>query len=553
MNRRKPDLDNNENRKDLLPGEQERQIQLVVNRAGESDASIDLGNVFHNMKVKKRLFAWVLVLCLTVGVCAPLLLYQFTKAPLTVSSVVTLRYEAPVKVLKEKTDGSEKKEWVIPDNPDYAPVSDLSAPDGSALDVNQITSSYVLQTALNGMELSKPVTAAGLRANISIQTIMTEESSRTKETLAGLAEAKNVEAYTRLQNAEIQYQNRFVVSLKNGFSNGDEDSRNKLELTDAELKALLNRILSVYNDYLVQTYADVKLPSDSFSMINIQELDVSDSVDQLRTGIQTLYDYCNAKTDTVKAYRSWQTGRSLSDWMETLQTFKSVYVETLFAKANGNAITKNKTALLNSWRYQLRTAQTELDKVNESIAETKKTLASYKNDEVIISMQDSDTARSTKAATKYYNELILQQTENYKKAAELKATVADYTDRIARLDKAKETAVSEEIEAELAQAATLAQEIYKGIWAHMEEVFSSPMYTTLEDHSAPQGKLPNFLTASMKKMIIGGIAGVVISCGLWFMASLLPEFSKGRKAEEKEKRSLDCARDDNDGKEAAAK
>lgn len=525
-------MDNNENRKDLLSGDQERQIQLVVNRTGDSDTTIDLGNVFHNMKVKKRLFAWVLVLCLTVGVCAPLLLYQFTKAPLTVSSVVTLRYEAPVKVLREKTDGSEKKEWVIPDNPDYAPVSDLSAPDGSTLDVNQITSSYVLQTALNGIELSQPVTVAGLRANINIQTILTEESSRTKEALTGLAEAKNVDAYTRLQGAEIQYQNRFVVSLMNGFSNGNEASRNKLELTDAELKALLDRILFVYNNYLVQTYVDAKLPSDSFSMIDIQELDVSDGVDRLRTGVQMLYDYCNEKTDAVKAYRSWQTGRSLTDWMETLQTFKSVYVNTLFAQVNGNAITKNKTALLNSWRYQLKTAQNELDKVNESIAETKKTLASYKNDEVIISMQDSDTARSTKAATKYYNELILQQTENYKKAAELKTTVADYTDRITRLDEAKETTVSEETEAELAQAVSLAQEIYKGIRAHMEEVFSSPMYTTLEDHSAPQGKTPSFLTASMKKMIIGGVLGVVIACGLWFMAGLLPEFSKSRKEHE---------------------
>ena len=51
-----------------------KQIQLVVNHTGEEEDSIDLGNVFHNMKLKKRLFAWVLVLCLTVGVCAPLLL-----------------------------------------------------------------------------------------------------------------------------------------------------------------------------------------------------------------------------------------------------------------------------------------------------------------------------------------------------------------------------------------------------------------------------------------------------------------------------------------------
>ena len=67
-------MDNNENRKDILPTDQNRQIQLVVNNSQDDEGTIDLGNVFHNMKLKKRVFAWVLVLCLTIGLCAPLLL-----------------------------------------------------------------------------------------------------------------------------------------------------------------------------------------------------------------------------------------------------------------------------------------------------------------------------------------------------------------------------------------------------------------------------------------------------------------------------------------------
>ncbi len=68
-------MDNNENRTDMLSTGNNRQIQLVVN-SSEDEGTIDLGNVFHNMKLKKRIFAWVLVLCLVAGVCAPLLLRQ---------------------------------------------------------------------------------------------------------------------------------------------------------------------------------------------------------------------------------------------------------------------------------------------------------------------------------------------------------------------------------------------------------------------------------------------------------------------------------------------
>ena len=498
-------MDNNENGNAFLPADPNRQIQLVVNHSGEEGDTIDLGNVFHNMKLKKRVFAWVLVLCIVAGLCAPLLLYQLRKPELTVSSVVVLRYNAP--------------------NATY-----LSAPDGTRLDLNQITSSYVLQTAMDGMTLSKPITITSLRRNISIQTVLTEESRRTKEALAGLVEVKNADAYRQLQGAEMTYQNRFVVSLTNGFKE-DEEARSVIDLKDGELSLLLDRVLTAYNDYLVRTYADIILPDDAISIIDIQELDILDSLDQLRSGLDNLYNYCDEKTNTVKAYRSWKTGRSLTDWMETLQTFRSINVDYLYSMVSENAITRDKNTLLIGWKYLLREAQNELDEVNERIEKTKKLLASYKNDEVIVSMQESDAAKSTKASTQYYNDLILQQTKDYKRIAELKTTIADYTDRITRMEEKDQTDVTETVETELARAIESAKSLYEQIGEHMEEVFESPLYKTYADHSAPQGKLQNFLAASAKKMIIGAVAGAVIACGLWFLAALMPEFSKGRKEE----------------------
>ena len=491
----------NENRNDQLPADSGKQIQLVVNRPETDEVTIDLGNVFRNMKIKRRLYAWVLLLCLLLGLSIPLLMYQFSKKPLTVSSVVTLRYEAPVASDARAIRNGRKTLAEA----EFEPVKDLTAPDGTELDLNQITSSYVLQNALNGMKLPGAVTVANLRSNIGINTVLTEESQRTKEALAGLADVKNAEAYNQLRTAEMKYQNRFVVTLTNGF--GDEDSRVKTEIKDDQLRLLLNRILSVYNDYLVKTYADVKLPDDAFSVIDTAELDILDSLDQLRSGIDGLYTYCEEKPETVKAYRSWQTGRSLEDWMETLQTFRSINVDYLYAMVSENAVTRDKTALLTSWKYLLRTAQNDLDQVNENIAETKKILSTYKNDEVFISMQESDAAKSTRAATEYYNKLILSQTENYEKAAELKTSIADYEDRITRLEAAKETEVTGEVETELTRSVESAKTLYESIRAHMEELFTSRMYTTFEDHSAAQGKSESFL------------------------AALAPEFSKNRKDE----------------------
>ena len=500
-------LENSENLNEMLPAEQNRQIQLVINQPSEEEDVIDFGNVFQNMKRKAGFFVPLLMLFLVIGLSVPLLIYQFTKSPLTVSSVVTLRYEV-----------------------DDKPVSDLTAPDGTPLDLNQVTSSYVLQEALDGFELSKPITLGALRNNIGIQTVLTEESQRAKEALAGLAAAKNSEAYVQLQNTELKYQNRFIVTLTNGFS-GNSESRGGTELKSDELILLLDRILNAYNNYLVRQYADLRLPEDPFSMIDVQELDVLDSLDQIRSGIAHLRTFISDKSETIQNYRSWQTGRSLIDLDEILALFRGNNVDYLYAYVLDNSITRDKDALLTSWRFTLRQYQNEMDELNEAIAETEKLLANYKNDEVFITMQESDAAKSTKSSTAYYNSLILQQMENYDKAAEIKTNIADYSDRITRLENTNRTDVTEAVETELSGTMTTAQGVFENVRSHMEELFESPLYTTFEDHSAPQGKQPNFLAASAKKMLIGGALGAFLACGSWFLAGLIPEFSAGRKKE----------------------
>ena len=163
-------MENNERPASILPAEKDAKIQLVMNAPESDETTIDLGRVFHNVKLKSRIFAWVLVLCILVGLCAPLLMYQLNKPELTVTSVVTLRYG----------------------------TDNLKAPDGSDLDLTAVTSSPVLQKALDGLVLSEPVTIETLRNNLRVTRVLTEASSRDREILAGMADTKDKELYNRL-------------------------------------------------------------------------------------------------------------------------------------------------------------------------------------------------------------------------------------------------------------------------------------------------------------------------------------------------------------------
>ena len=501
--------------------EKDSQINVVVNRQGEDDV-IDLMRVFHNIKVYGRIYVWVLLLFLIIGACVPLLLYQLSGPgkEYRVSSAVTLDYDV--------VNRSNPLVTPVP-----KPVTDLTAPDGVELDLSQITSAYVLQNALNGLVLSENITIAQLRDNVKVERILTEDSRRQQELASKMLEDGNAGAYAQLQSVKLTYINQFVVSLDNGF--GQQDSNDKIYLPNDELAVLLNRILASYNDYLAMTYADYKLPGDSISVIDTENLDIMESLDQLRSAMDGLYKYCDNQTDEVKAYRSYRDGRSLSDLMETLQTARDVNVEYLYSHVYANSIAKDREEMLSKYSYLLREAQTKLDVANENIATTAEILASYKYDQISVENQEKDSAKSTKLTTDYYNELVLQQAKNYDEAAELAITIDDLEMKIANLETNTSSLTTEQAKAELLKAISVCKSVYDSICAQMEEIMTAPFYTTYADATAAQGiTQPNFLSANLKKMILGAVVGAFLGFGLWFVVAFAAEMKRGKKDSEGE-------------------
>ena len=518
--------------------DKDTQINLVVNNMDEED-EIDMGRVFHNMKVNRHFYGAILALCIVIGASVPLLIYQFTKKPLTVFSVVTLNYEV---------DNDEEVLEKDPEAPARIMVKDLTAPDGEELDLNQITSSYVLQNALNSLELSQPVTLSNLRSNITITRTLSEESSRQQEIITQMLENKSNDAYQQMQNAEFNYTNAFVVSLANGF--GDEDSRSKIVLKDDELRQLLDSVLVSYNEYLVKTYADKKLPDDAISVVDIEELDIPESVDQLRSAMRDLYTYGSEKPEEVRNYRSWRTGYSLNDLMEMIRTVQEVDVEYLSSYVYANGIARDRNAVIDNQKFKLLVAQTELNQINENIDAVETLLDNYKNDEILVSVPENDSLQTAQTNTDYYNNLILEQAENYRLASEKMEEIDELETRIAALEEARNYVTqqeTEEAEQEVARLLDRCRDISVKVRDHMTEVFDSTFQNNLANHSGALGKTPNFLVASAKGILIGTVVGAAVGFVIWLIGGLAPEMASRRERSEKEDE------DRSEGKEADSK
>lgn len=507
--------------------DRDTRINVILNNPDAANDTINIGRILQNFKKKRRIYAWVLLFCFVACICASLLWYQFTASPDRVSSVVTLDYEIPNPLL-DPAKNPDFTPTLLEDEtiPHFVPVPDLTAPDGSALDLSALTSSYVLQMALNGLDLSEPISLSNLSDNIRIERILSQDSRRSQEIATGMVQEKNSNAYAQLQNFELTYENKFIATLVNGF--GDEDSRVKRYLTTNELRLLLDRILIAYNEYLASAYADITKPDDEFSIIDTQALDFQESLDMIRTATDNLYDYCNDKSDTIRTYRSWRTGLSLNDLMSQLEQIRRIDVDYLYATVVTDSIARDPEVMLTSLQYQLRSAQNDLEKVNEDIASTQRILNSYKNDEVIISMEDSGETVSATATTTYYSKLIQQMNAYYARAATLGTNIADLKDRVAAM-RANGTSANVEAYGEaLEKALENCKACYADIQAQMSEIINSPFYTTYSEHTTAELTSKGFIASAYKKVIIGALAGLVIGFGLWFLAALAEEFRYGR-------------------------
>ena len=474
--------------------EKDSQINVVVNRPDSSTGTVDLMQIFHNMKRKRRVYAWVMILCIVLGLCAPLLLYQRKGGHTKVSSVVTLDFTFP----------SGKK------------VQGLTAPDGKDLDLSQLTSAYVLQGALDEFAGSSAITVSRLRDSIKIDRILTEDSRRQQEVAAQMLKDKNAQAYNQLQNVKLTYVNQFIVTLTDNFN-----------LKDDELRNLLDLVIRSYNSYLAKTYADSYLPADEISIIDVDNLDIMESLDLLRDAMNNLNEFCETRPEQIRSYRSWKDGRSIEDLKDYISTVINVNIDYLYADVYANSIAEDRATMISKYQYQLRSARQELTEVNGNIGTLQSIIESYKPDQIYVDKQNSDTSKVTQVTTDYYNSLVLQLAAEYGKVSEIEIRIADLEDKMTALQSQQTQGDAGSAREELKRAVTVCEGAYRQVYEHMEEVVSRPFYTSYLDHTSAQGASAGIIASNAKGMVLGGAIGAFLALAVWFMGAFISEMRRG--------------------------
>ena len=498
-----------------------RPIELHVKREQtEEYQELDLVNVFLNMGRKKKIYAWLIAACLLVGLMVPLAMAQMKGKTESVSTVLTLLYPGAD---KEYAPGELAK---VTQERGYVPAT---------INMGDIKSSYVLRNAVNRARLSVNVPIAAIESNIRVERMLTDESRRSIE-VAGKAMEADKKNYESALEVVYTYSGKYTVTLDNGFTT-DPNGRHKTFLSNGDMTSLLNSIMYCYNDFFFRTYMNMEFPENKTAVIMDENLDFIERLDEMVSFLEDLSAYCTdeAKGDYLLT-PSKLDGLSLSDINDCIALVRSNNVDYLYAYVFYNSVARSNDTMVTRYEYLLRDLNNRLEGLDGEIANNDALISEYRNDEIVVNLSEQGVGEVSSAATDYYNSLIMEQADNYREQAEMLEEAEGMENKLNGLrNRYSYAAQIKYVEDEIDSLAGICERLYNITSDHAGEIMTSESYrNSFMTHIDAQYRKASLLSAStIKKMLIGMVAGGMVAVVVWGFDGLAAEFMRGRKKDDK--------------------
>lgn len=477
-----------------------KKIDLYINNQEDEEKGISIMNVFSTLGKRFKIFGWLILSTLLLGLLVPTLMYTFKTKSEQAVSVLSL---------------------------DYAGCTEGKDPNGVNLDITYLKSSYIVNNALNKVTLSKKLSTAQVQNNIKITGILTDETKQQREILEHLLEEKNNEYGKLIQQFTLKYRPQFIITIGNVFKNGNSS----IVLPTDELQRLLSAVTEAYNDYFIETYQDRTLPNDYIGAINENTLDYLETLDQVSSSLNYLETYCNSRSELLPNYRTTD-GVSFADLAKTISTLRSTDIDYIYSYVSLNNIYKDKLVLKTYYEMQKRNAELDLVETNSNITTLKASIDNYKNGKVVVNTTDGGAPIEVPHTDAEYNRLVVQLTEMNEHKSTLEENIAVLTDRLDKIDGPEATAEQKaKAQVYVDNALDDSRALYSLVYKSSQELFDSSAYKNRYMHTITTTKREK-LSDSLKLFAIGAAAGLAIGLVIWIGDAFIIEFRNVRKANE---------------------
>ena len=483
-----------------------KKIDLYINNESNDEQGISIMNVFSTLGKRFHVFVWVIIIGLLAGLLVPTLIYSFKTKKDSAIAIIGLDYENAEQGL---------------------------APDGKQLDISYLKSSYVVENALKKVTLSKKVSTAQVQSNLKIEGILTDETKQRLDILDDLKEAKNNDYSKILQNLQLQYRAQYIVSIGNVFKDGNR----KFTVPSEDLSKLLNAVTASYSEYFIETYRDIRLPSNPLNSIGVDDIesvdgpDYLDILDEISTTLSSLESYCRNNAGIIPGFRS-ASGMSFTDLASQIATFRNGQIDYIYSYVYLNNVSKNKELQLTRYQYMKRQAELDLAEITTNIADLQAAITNYQFSITKVPAPDGTSWTEIKVKDDQYNTLVNRLTTLNEQKSALQERISILDERITKLSGPDATDEQKSNAKEYVTSAfNTANDLYVLASKNSQELFTSNAYQNKYMHTVVTSETEKF-SDNMKMFLIGAGVGLGLGLVMWVADAFIIEFKNVKKANE---------------------
>ncbi|MDE6501908.1 MAG: lipopolysaccharide biosynthesis protein [Ruminococcus sp.] len=351
-----------------MSNKEERNLNITLKNeeTEQSDIIVSFSTIFR--KLKKYVLIWLVVAVITfVAICGATTVDNLHRKP-SLSALVNFTYEGIEKGLD---------------------------PAGRDFNKEAIKNPVVIEKALTSLGLSLEE-LDDIRNNIEITGLIPADA------MSKILTYKNVYEHANSNNLQAAQAMLGVpyfpteYTVKFNYANTSFSRKTAVEV--------INAILEEYKKYFFDTYGYNETLGISVTALDISSYDYSESVEVLRSSLDTLSNYVKqlSKEDTTR-FRSPTTGYTFEDLYQAIDTVKTIDLDKISSYINVNNLTRDKESSIAYYEYRISELSRTKTSYEEQLASVKESIDAYEKDQIIIfgNGTDNTDTQSTQNSEQY--------------------------------------------------------------------------------------------------------------------------------------------------------
>jgi len=305
-------------------------------------------------------------------------------------------------------------------------ASEGKAPNGYRFDVNDITSTEVVEEALKNTGLDGQYTVEDIQANLTAQGVYPEDLISRLTKYNSLTDAASNQSISLVNYHPTVYSVMLYSDFDSSISKG-------------QLTALLDSILTAYRGYFAKEY----------SMHPI--IDANEAIKPDNDYFQQI-EYLNYELDLGKGYAEEMAelapslrvnGKGFSEVAIQFDNLKTTDLSNLSATMTMNTLSKNLERLQAQYEFEIQKLENQIAIYNNMVENLDGLLATYGKSGIIY-LSTTDVLNKVDAkSSKVYDSLVDMRNTITTKIGELNLQIATYQGKLSSLDESEVNAEEE--------------------------------------------------------------------------------------------------------------